>query len=172
MFDSLRPHWLQHSRLPCPSPTPRTCSNSCPSSQWCHPTISFSVVPFSFCLQSFPASGSSPISWLFISGGQSIGASASAWVLPMHIQGWFPLGLTGLISMQSKVLLRVVNTTVWKHQFFGAQPLGFNSHICTLTSIPRSLCLFLIYELSTKMLRNLPMVTVSKWQKLAWKQEA
>ena len=89
-------------RLPCPSPSPRACSNSCPLSLWCHPTISPSVVPFSSCLQSFPESESFPMSWLFSSGGQSIGASASASVLPMDIQGWFPLGLTGLISLQSK----------------------------------------------------------------------
>ena len=94
-------------RLPCPSPTPRACSNSCPSSQWCHPTISSSVIPFSSCLQSFPASGSFPMSRLFASGGQSIGVSASASVLPMNIQDWFPLGLTGWISLQSKGLSRV-----------------------------------------------------------------
>ena len=89
----LRPHGLQHARLPCPTPTPRTCSNSRPVSQWCHPAILFSVVPFSSCLQSFPASGSFLMSWLFISGGQSIGASASASVLPMNIQDWLPLGI-------------------------------------------------------------------------------
>ena len=99
MYDSLLPHGLQHDELPCPPPTPRTYSNSCPFSQWCHPAISPSVIPFSSCLQSFPASGSFPISWLFISGDQSTGASASASVLPMNIQGWFPLGLTGLISL-------------------------------------------------------------------------
>ena len=88
--DSLRLHGLQHARLPCPSPTPRACSNSCPSSQWCHPTFLSSVILFSSCLQSFPASGSFPMSWLFTSGGQSIGASASASVLPLTIQGWFP----------------------------------------------------------------------------------
>ena len=100
--DSLRPHGLQHARPPCPSPTPGFCSNSCPSSQWCHPTISSSVVPFSSCLKSFPASGSFPMSWLFASGGQSIGVSASASVLPMNIQDWFPLGRTGLISLRDK----------------------------------------------------------------------
>ena len=94
---TLRPHGLQHARLPCPSPTPRTCSNSCPLSRWCHPTISSSVIPFSSCLQSFPALGSFPRSQLFASGGPSIGVSASASVLPMNIQDWFPLGLTGLI---------------------------------------------------------------------------
>ena len=101
VFNSLRPHGLQHARLPCPSPTPRACSNSCPSSQWCHPTISSSVIPFSSHLQSFPASGSFLISQFFTSGVQSIGALASASVLPMNIQGWFPLRLTGLI-LESK----------------------------------------------------------------------
>ena len=102
MSSSLQPHRLQHNRLPYPSSTPRDCSNSCPFSRWCQPTISSSVVPFSSCSQSFPASGSFPVSQLFPSGGQSIGASASASVLPMTIHGWFPLGLTGLISSQSK----------------------------------------------------------------------
>ena len=97
MSDSLRPHGLHHTRLLCPSPTPGACSNSCPSSQWCHPTVSSSVIPF-FCLQSFPASGSFPVHQFFASGGQTIGASASASVFPLNIQGWFPLGLTGLIS--------------------------------------------------------------------------
>ena len=113
---------LQHARPPCPSPTPRVYSNSCSLSRWCHPVISFSVVPFSSRLQSFPASGSFPMSQFFPSGGQSIGVSASASVLPMNIQDWFPLGLTGLISLQSKGLLRVFsNTTVQKQQFFGTQ---------------------------------------------------
>ena len=120
MSNSLRPHGLQHARLPCLSPTPRPCSNSCPSSWWCHPTISSSVVPFSSCLHSFPASGSFSMGQSFASGGQSIGASAS--VCPMNIQDWFSLGLTGLIPLQSKGLSRVFsNTTVQKHQFFGAQ---------------------------------------------------
>ena len=133
LSDSLRPHGLQHIRLPCPSLSPGVCSNSCPLSQWCHPTISSSVACFSSCLQSFPASGSFPMSQLFTSGGQSIGVSASASVLPMNIQGWFPIELTGLISLQSKGLSRVFsNTTVQKHQFFSAQPsLWSNSHICT-----------------------------------------
>ena len=123
----------QQARLPCPSPTPRACSKSCPLSQWYHPTISFSVVPLSSCLQSFPASGSFPVSQFFTSGDQSIGASASASVLPMNIQDWFPLGLTGLMSLQSKGLSRVFsNTIVQKHQFFGAQPsLWSKSHIHT-----------------------------------------
>ena len=132
MSDSLQPHGLQHTRPPCPSPTPRVYSNSCPLSQWCHPTISSFVVPF-FCLQSFPASGSFPMSQFLASGGQSIGASASASVLPMNIQDWFPLGLTGWVSLQSKGLSRVFsNTTVQKHQIFGAQlSLWSNSHIHT-----------------------------------------
>ena len=122
MSDSLQPHGLQHARLPCPSPTPRAYSNSCSSSQWCHPTILSSVVSFSSCLQSFPASGSFPVSQFFTSGGQRIGASASASVPPMNIQDWFPLEWTGGISLQSKGLSRVFsNTTVQKHPFFGAQ---------------------------------------------------
>ena len=130
--DSLRPHGLQYATLPCPSPTPGAYSNSCRSRWWCHPTISSSVIPFSSCLQSFPASGSFPMSQFFASGGQSIRVSASAWVLSMNIQGWFALGLTGLI-LQSKVLSRVFsNTTVQKHQFFSIQPyLCSNSHIHT-----------------------------------------
>ena len=111
-----------HARLPYPSPTPRACSNSCPSSWWCHSTISSSVIPFSSCLQSFPASESFPVSQFFSSGGQSIEASASASVLPMNIQDLFPLGWTGLISLQFKGPSRVFsNTTVQKHQFFSTQ---------------------------------------------------
>ena len=114
--------WLSGKESPCPSATLRTYLNSCPSSQWCHPTISYSVVPFSSYLQSFPASGSFPMSQFFSSGGQSTGASASTSVLPMNIQDWFPLGWTGWISLQSKGLSRVIsNTTVQKYQFFGAQ---------------------------------------------------
>ena len=129
----MRPHGLQHTGLPCPSPSPRVCPNSCPLSQWSHPTISSSVVPFSSCLQSFPASGSFPVSQLFPSDGQSIGTSASTSVLPMNIQDWFPLVLTGWISLQSKGLSRIYsNTTVQKHQFFCAQPsLWSNSHMST-----------------------------------------
>ena len=119
--DSLWPHELQHARPPCPSPTPGVHPNPCASSRWCHPTVSSSVVPFS-CPQSFPASGSFPMSQLFVSGGQSIGVSASASLLPMNIQDWFPSGWTGWISLQSKGLSRVFsNTTVQKHQFFCAQ---------------------------------------------------
>ena len=115
-------HRLQHARLPCPSPTPEAGSNSCPLSQWYHPIISSSVISFFSCLQSFPALGSFPVSQFFASSGQNIGVSASASVLPMDIQDWFPLGLTGWISLQSKGLSRVFsNTTVQKHQFFGAQ---------------------------------------------------
>ena len=119
--DSLQPHESQHARPLCPSPTPRACSNSCPLCRWCHPTISSSVIHFSSHLQSFPASGFFPMSQLFPSGGQSIVTSASASVLPMNIQDWFPLGWTGWISLQSKGLQRVFsNTTVQKHQSFKA----------------------------------------------------
>ena len=131
MSDSLRPHESQHARAPCPSPTPRVYPNSCPSSQWCHPAISSSVVPFSSCPQSLPASGSFPMSQLFTWGGQRTGVSASASVLPMNTHDWSPLGWTGWISLQSKGLSRVFsNTTVQKHQFFGAQLSSqSNSHI-------------------------------------------
>ena len=130
--NSLGPHGMQHTRPPCPSPTPGVYSNSCPLSWWCHPTISSSVIPLSSCLQSFPASRSFQLSQFFASGGQTIGVSVSASVLPMNIQDWFPLGLTGLI-LQSKGLSRVFsNTTVQKHQFFGAQLfLWSNSHVYT-----------------------------------------
>ena len=129
--DSLLAHGQKHNRFPCPSPSPRTCSNSCPLSQWCHPTGLLSVIPFSSCLHSFPELGSFLMSRLFASGGQSIGPSAS--VLPMNIHDRFPLGLTGLISsLQSKRLSRVLfNTTVQKYQFFDAYPLWSNSHIHT-----------------------------------------
>ena len=121
--DSLPPHRLQHTRLPCPSPSPRVCSNSCPLRSWSYPTISVSVIPFFSCSQSFPASRSFPLRQLFASGGQNIGVSTSASVLSMNIQGWFPLGLTDLISLLPKGLSRVFsNTTVWRHQFFGTQP--------------------------------------------------
>ena len=132
-LDSLWPHGLQHTRLPCPSPSPRICSDSCPLSRWCHPTILSSVIPFSSCLLSFPASRSFLMSQFMASGGQSIGASASVSVLPVNIQDWFPLGWTDWISLQSKGFLRVFfNTTVQKHQFFGAKPsLWFESHIHT-----------------------------------------
>ena len=117
--NSLWPHGLQHARIPCPSPTPRIYSNSCPLHWWCHATISSPVIPFSSCLPSFPASGSFPMSQFFAWAGQSIGASASASVFPMTIQDWIPLGLTAWISSLSKGLSRVFsNTTVQKHQFF------------------------------------------------------
>ena len=128
MSNSLHTRRLQHARLSCPLPSPGTCSNSRPLSQWCHSTISFSIIPFSSWRQSFPASGSFPVSLLFTSGGQSIGASPSASVLPMNIQSWFPLRLTGLISLQFKGLSKVFSsTTVWKHQFFGTQPPFWSS---------------------------------------------
>ena len=120
--DSLWPHESQHTRPPCSSPTPGVYPNSCPSSRWCHPAISSSVIPFSSCPQFLPASGSFPMSQLFAWGGQSTGVSASASVLPMNTQDWSPLGWTSWISLQSKGLSRVFsNTTVQKHQFFGAQ---------------------------------------------------
>ena len=120
--DSLRPHEPQHARPPCPSPIPGVYSDSCPSSRWCHPAVSSSVVPFSSCSQFLPASGSFPMSQLFTWGGRGIGVSASASVLPMNTQDWSPLGWTGWISLQSKGLSRVFsNTTVQKHQFFSAQ---------------------------------------------------
>ena len=125
MSDSLRSHGLQHARPPCLSPTPGVHPNLCPSSQWCHPTISSSVVPFFSCPQSFPASGSFPMSRLFTSGGQSMRASAS--VLPMNIQGWFPLGLTGLISLLSKGLSGVFQTPQFK---------SINSLVLSLFSCP------------------------------------
>ena len=131
--DSLRPHESQHARPPCPSQTPGVLSNSCASSWWCHPAISSSVVPFSSCPQSLPASGSFPMSQLFTWGGQSIGVSALASVLPLNTQDWSPLGWTGWFSLQSKGLSRVFsNTTVQKHQFFGTQLTSqSNSHIHT-----------------------------------------
>jgi len=130
--NSLWPDGLQHARLPCPSPTPGSCTNSCPLSRWCHPTISPSVSPFSR-LQSFPGSGHFQTSQVFTSGGQSIGASTLASIFSMNIQDWFPLGSTGLI-LQSKGLTRVFSsTTLWKHQLFGAPPSWwsrfFSSHL-------------------------------------------
>ena len=124
MSNSMRPHGLQHARFPCPSPTPGACSNSCPSSWWCHQTISSSVIPFSSCLQSFPALGSFPMNQFFASGGQSIGVSGSASVLPMNIQDWFPLGWTGWISLQSKSLLQHQSSKAsifWCSAFFVVQ---------------------------------------------------
>ena len=134
MSNPLRPHGLQHARLSCPSPSPRACLTLCPLSQWCHPTISPSVIPFSSCLQSFPESGSFLMSRLFASDGSSIGASASASVLLINVQDWFPVGLAGSISLQSKGLSRVFsNTTVQKHSFFGFHPtLWSDTHIHSL----------------------------------------
>ena len=131
--DSLRAHELQHARLPCPSPTPGVHSNSHPSNRWCHPAISSSVIPFSSCPQSLPTSESFPMSQVFTWGGQSIGVSALASVLPKNTQDWSPLEWTGWTSLQSKGLSGVFsNTTVQKHQFFGTQPSSqSNSHIHT-----------------------------------------
>ena len=114
MFNSLQPHGLQNARLPCPSSTSEAYSNSCPLSQWCHPTISSSVVPFASCLQSFPASGLFPVSPFFAAGGQSIGASVSVSVLPMNNQDWFPLGLISLIPLKSKALSRIFSNTTFQ----------------------------------------------------------
>ena len=136
MSDSSQPHGPQHTRLPCPSPTPGVYSNSCPLSLWCHPTISSSVIPFSSCLQSFPASVSSPMSQFFAWGGQNIGVSASASVLPVSTQDWSPFGRTVWISLQSKELSRVFfNTIVQKYQFFDAQLFFIDqfSHPCMTT---------------------------------------
>ena len=137
MSDSLWPHGLQYARLPCSAPTPWAYSNSCRSSQWCHPTILSSVITLSSHLQSFPASGSFPMSQFFTSGGLSIGVSATTSVLPMNIQNWFPLGLTGLISLLSKGLSRIFsNTIVQKHQFFiflnCIEFIYFNINVCIL----------------------------------------
>ena len=131
MSNSLQPHGLQHARLLCPPLSSRVCSNSCPPSRRCYLSTSSSAALFSFCLQSFPATRSFPMSWLFTSGGQSIGVSGSTSVLPVNIQNWFPLGWTGLISMQSKGLSRIFsNTIVQKHKFFGTQlSLQSRSHI-------------------------------------------
>ena len=137
MSDSLRPHGLQHARPPCPSPTPRVYSNSCPLSRWCHPAISSSVAHFSSCPQSFPVSGSFQMSQLFTSGRQSIGVSASASVLPMNIQDWFPLGWTGLISLQSKGLSRV-----FQHHSSKASILWSSVHSLSWVNILVSLFFF------------------------------
>ena len=132
MSDCLRPCELKYTRIPCPSLSPGVCSSSCLLSQWYHPAISFSVIPFSSCPQYFPASGSFPMSQLFTSDSQSIGTSASASILPMNIQDWFLLGLTDLIALIFKGLSRVFSSpTIWKHQFFGVWPsLWSNSQIC------------------------------------------
>ena len=161
LSNSLQPHESQHARPPCPSSTLRAHPNSCPSSWWCHPVISSSVVPFSSCPQSFPASGSFPMSQLFSWGGQSTGVSASASVLPMNTQDWFPLGWTGSISLQSKGLSRVFsNTTVQKHQFFGTQPsslLQLHPHMTTGKTIALTRWTFVdkVMSLLFNMLSNL-----------------
>ena len=150
--DSLRPHESQHARPPCPSPTPRVHSDSRPSSQWCHPAISSSVVPFSSCPQSLPASESFPMSQLLAWGGQSTGVSALASFLPKKSQGWSPLEWTGWIFLHSKGLSRVFsNTTVQKNQFFGAQPSSqFNSHIHTFSTLQNQ-SLYISSPLSSKL---------------------
>ena len=127
MFDSLRPHGPQHNRPPCPSPTPRVHPNPCPLSRWCHPTVSSSVIPFSCRLQSFPASGSFPVSWLFSSGGQSIGVTASASDLPVNTQDWSPLGWTGCISLQSNYCYLILNkfVIIFYHTIFRARFTSF-----------------------------------------------
>ena len=148
--DSLRPHGLHHIKLPCPSPTPRAYSNSCPSRRWRHPPISSSVVLFSSHLQSFPASGSFPMSQFFASGGHSIGVSASASVLPMDTQDWFPLGWTGLISLQSKGLSRVwlnlIPCHLSHHIFLSASGEGIFTFVCTLGFLPHRVVVgYIIY---------------------------
>ena len=132
--DSLWPYGLQHARLPCASPSLRICSNLCPLNRWCHPNISSSVTQFSSCSQSFPASGSFPVSQLFTSGSQVIGVSASTSVLPKNFQSWFPFAWTDLVSLLSEELSRIFSsTTVWKHQTLGTQiSLWSNSHIHAL----------------------------------------
>ena len=165
MSDSLRCPVLQHTRPPCPSPTPGVYSNPCPLSRWCHPTISSSVIPFSSRLQSFPASGYFQMSHFFASGGQSIGVSASTSILPMNIQDWFPLGWTGWISLQSKGLSRVFsNTTVQKHQFFGAQlivqlPHPYMSTGKTIALTRRTFIgkvMSLLFNMLSRLVHNLP----------------
>ena len=144
MYNSLWPHRVQHARRPCTSPTPRAWSNSCPLTQWCHPTISSSVVPFPSCLQSFPASGSFPMSQFFTSGGQSIGASVSASVLPMNIQDWFPLGWTGWISLQSKGVSSLLQ------------------HHSSKASILRHLAFFIV-QLSHPYVTNRKTIALTRW---------
>ena len=156
LSDSLQPYGLQHSRLLCPSLSPRVWSNSCPLSQWCNPTVSSSVVPFSFCFQSLPASGPFPVNQLFTSGSQSSWASASASVLPMNIQGWFPVGLTGLISLLSKGLKSLLNhhnlkaSILWHLAFFMIQllhPYKITGKTIALTWLAKRCLCFLIHYL-------------------------
>ena len=175
-YNSLQSHELQPSRLPSPSPTPGACSNSCPLSWWCHPTISSSVVPFSSCLQSFPASRSFPMSQFFISGGQSIGPSASASVLPMNIQDWFHLGWTGFLSLHSKGLPGVFsNTTFQKHQFFAHQLSLWSNHYIHLTTgktiaLTRWTFVGKVMSLLFNMLPRLVITSLpkSKWLLILW----
>ena len=157
MSNSLRPHGLKHARPPCPLPTPRVYSNACPLYWWCHPTISSSIDPFFYCLQSFPASGSFQMSQFFASGGQSTEVSASASVLPMNIQDWFPLGWTGWISLQSKGLSRVFsNTTVQKHQFSASVRMISSSteHQCSV---------FFIVQLSHSYMTTGKTIALTTW---------
>ena len=175
MSDSLWSNELQLARLLCPPLSPRVCLNSYSLSWWCHPTISSSVVPFSSCLQSLPASGSFPMTWLFTSSGQSIGDSALVSALPMNIQGWFPLRLTALISLLFKGLARVFSSTIWKHQFLGAQStLWSNSHIrlttgktiaLTIQTFVNKLMCLLFNTLSRFVIALLPM---SKYLLISW----
>ena len=163
MSDSLRRHESQHSRLPCPSPSPGVCPNPCPSSQWCHPTISNSVIPFSYCPQSFPASGSFPMSQLFGSGGQGIGVSASLSVLPMNTQDWSPLGWTGWISLQSRGLSTVFSDTiVQKHQFFGASKRSNRQRI-NLKNIQATPSAFFIVQLSHPYMTTGKTIALTRW---------
>ena len=176
MSNSLWPHELKHARPPCPSPTPGVYSNSCPLSQWCHPTISSSVIPFSSRLQSFPTSGSFQMSQFFTSGGQSIGISALASVLPMNIQDWFPLGNPNLISLKSKGLSRVFsNTTVQKHQLFGTQlslcpTLTFiddywKNHSFDQTDLCFLICYLMLVTLYMCVYNSLSLFTFMHWRR-------
>ena len=173
---TLQPHGLEHTRLPCPSLSSGFCSNSCPSSQWCHPTTSSSGALFFSCLQSFPASESFPVSQLFPSGDPSIGVSATGSVPSMNIQGWFPLRLASLISLQSKGLSRVFSrTTVQKHQFFPAQPsLWSNTYMTTGTTIALAIQTFVneVMSLPFNMLSRLVITFLprSKHLLISWLQ--
>ena len=170
MSDSLQPHGLQHTSLPCPLPSPGVCSNSCPLSQWFNPTISSSVTPFSSYPQSFPASGCFPMSWLFTSRGQSIAASSSVSLLPVNSQGWFPWGLTGLISLLFKELSRVFsNTTIWKYQFqhsafFTVQLFATPWTVAHQASLSFTISWSLLKFMSTELvLSELSTVTCPSW---------
>ena len=167
MSDSLWPHGLQHARLPCPSPSPGVCSESCPLSRWWHTTTSSSVVPFYSCPPSFPASGSFSMSQFFPSGGQSIGVLASASVLPMNIQGWFPLGWTGLISLLSNGLSEVSNTTVWKH--LSAYPWESNCKLCVWNDVTHD-CLVRGWCQCNTELQHRSRCTFPRWYILRWSE--